>query len=79
MRILKDVLIAAGQIDQYFEGRTPVTLWRAKKKDTPTADIFELVEKPVYRPGGLPRPADIRIETGRDSRPWVRVEYFRGG
>lgn len=32
MKILKDVLIQAGQIDKYFDGRTPVTLWRAKKR-----------------------------------------------
>lgn len=79
VRVLKDVLIAAGRIDHYFEGQTPVTLWRAKKKDTPNTDIFELVEKPAYRPGGLPRPADIRIERGKDGRQWVRVEYFPRG
>ena len=78
MKILKDVLIQAGQIDKYFDGRTPVTLWRAKKKSLP-GDAFELVEKPLYKSGGIPRPADIRIEEGKDGRRWVNVEYFPRG
>lgn len=78
MKILKDVLIQAGQIDEYFDGRTPVTLWRAKKKSLP-GDVFELVEKPLYKSGGIPRPADIRIEEGKDGRRWVKVEYFPRG
>jgi hypothetical protein len=27
--VLKDVLISKGQIDKYFEGSTPTTVWRA--------------------------------------------------
>lgn len=71
MRLLRDVLIEAGELDRYFEGRAPVTLWRAKKKDSEHA--FDLVEAPFQTRNG-PRPADITIEPGPDGQPWVRVQ-----
>jgi len=78
MKVLRDVLIQAGQIDKYFDGHAPVTLWRAKRKDAP-GEVFDVVEKPLYRPGGIPRPADIRVEQRKDGTKWVRVEYFPRG
>ena len=48
MRLLKDVLIETGEIDKYFDGSAPVTLWRAKRKSQ-SGEIFELVEKPLFK------------------------------
>lgn len=78
MKVLKDVLIKAGEIDKYFDGRVPVTLWRANKKGS-TGHIFDLVEKPLYRSGGIPRPADIKIDERKDGSRWVKVEHFPRG
>ena len=70
--VLKDILIAKGQIDKYFEGSTPVTLWRAlniKKNQHP----FEFVEEPFVMSNGRPRAADIKIESV-DGEKWVKVK-----
>ena len=72
MKLLRDVLIEAGELDRYFEGKAPVTLWRAKRRGP--SDLFELVEAPVVRAGGVPRPADITITQGTDGQDWVRVQ-----
>lgn len=71
MKLLRDVLIEAGELDRYFEGRAPVTLWRAKKKQAER--VFDLVESELVTPRG-PRPADITIEDGADGEKWVRVK-----
>lgn len=63
METLRDVLIAADEIDRYFGSRAQVTLWRAKRVG-PTTHLFSLIEQPVTRPGGKVRPADITIEMG---------------
>ena len=55
MQTLKDILIEAGEIDRYFDGRAPVPLWRAKKKHA-AVGVFDLVEETIVRPGGRPRP-----------------------
>lgn len=78
MRLLKDVLIETGEIDKYFDGSAPVTLWRAKRKSQ-SGEIFELVEKPLFKAGGIPRPADIKIEKRADGQEWVSVEFFPRG
>lgn len=70
MKVLRDVLIAAGELDRYFEGRAPVTLWRAKKKQAP--GVFDIVEEEQMTARG-PRPADITIEEV-DGEMWVRVK-----
>ena len=69
--VLKEVLISKGQVDRYFEGLTPIQLWRAlnvRRNDHP----FEFVEEPFVLSNGRPRPADITIETVSGSK-WVRV------
>jgi hypothetical protein len=71
-------LIAADEIDRYFGGRAPVTLWRAKRAD-PREHMFSLVEQPIVRPGGKLRPADIKIEIGPDGQEWVWARYYPGG
>ena len=72
MNVLKDVLISKGEIDKYFEGKTPVNLWRAmnqRKNHHP----FEFIEKPFKLSSGRPRPADIKIEkVGQED--WVRIK-----
>lgn len=78
METLRDVLIAADEIDRYFGGRAPVTLWRAKRVD-PKTHLFSLIEEPITRPGGKVRPADIKIEMGPDGQEWVRARYYPGG
>ncbi len=58
-KLLKDVLISAGDIDRYYE-ETPVNLWRAKKiKDKGT--VFGLVDNNKILSNGKVRPADITI------------------
>ena len=69
--ILKDVLIARGQIDRYYEGLTPVHLWRALKTKE-NAHPFHFVEQPFMLSNGRPRPADITIETVNGQK-WVRI------
>lgn len=78
METLRDVLIATNEIDRYFNGRAPVTLWRAKRAD-PREYLFSLVEQPIVRPGGNVRPADIKIEPGADGQEWVRARYYPRG
>lgn len=78
METLRDVLLAADEIDRYFGGRAPVTLWRAMRSD-PDAYLFSLIEQPIVRPGGKVRPADIKIEMGPDGKEWVRARYYPGG
>lgn len=70
--VLKDVFIKKDRIDRYYEGATPVSLWRAlnvKRNLHP----FEFVEKPHMLSNGRPRPADIKIEVFRGEK-WVRVK-----
>ena len=73
MQVLRDVLIAAGELDKYFEGVAPVTLWRAKKRGQ--EDVFSLIEEPMTSSGGIPRPADVTIDPGPDGTSWVRVQH----
>ena len=70
--VLKDILIAKDRIDRYFEGATPVTLWRAVNVKR-GVQLFELVEQPFTLSNGRPRPADITIETIGGEK-WVKVK-----
>jgi hypothetical protein len=67
--VLREVLIAAGDIDRYYE-QAPTNLWRARRRRG-TATIFGLVEEDGILSSGQPRPADIIIET-RNGVRWVR-------
>ena len=71
MEFLKDILIEAGAIDRYFEGVSPVNLWRARNLSS-VGGVFDLVESKVVRPNGKIRPADITI-TKHGGEDWVLV------
>ena len=70
--LLKDVLIAKGQLDKYFDGNVPLNLWRSMniKKNK---EIFEIEEQGFVLSNGRPRPADIKIEL-RNGVKWVFVK-----
>jgi len=69
--VLKDVYLAKGQLDRYFEGRVPVHLWRALNAKRGGA-LFDFVEEPMTLSNGRRRPADIEI-TKRGGTKWVSV------
>ena len=69
--LLKDVLIARGEIDRYFAGAVPVNLWRALKRASP-GSIFDFVEQAFFLSNGRPRASDIAIEDRQGVR-WVTV------
>lgn len=70
--ILKDVIIAKGQVDNLFEGQVPTNLWRALNRKS-GQDVFDFVEQPMVLSNGRPRPADIKIEL-RGGVKWVCVK-----
>jgi hypothetical protein len=70
--VLKDILISKNQIDKYFEGVTPVNLWRALNIKQ-NAQPFDFVEQATVLLNGRPRPADIKIEIVQGEK-WVRVK-----
>ncbi len=76
--VLKDVLISAGKLEDYFDGKVPINLWRAFNKRQGKANragnehIFGFVEEPIMLSNGLPRRADITIEM-RNGVRWVSV------
>jgi hypothetical protein len=69
--LLKDILIQAGQVDAYYEGHVPLTLWRALNRRK-NSGLFDFVEKPFVLSSGRPRPADIQI-IDRAGTKWVSV------
>ncbi|MEY4580960.1 MAG: hypothetical protein RL701_5663 [Pseudomonadota bacterium] len=69
--VLKDIFIARGEIDRYFEGSVPVDLWRALNRKRP-GELFDFVESEFVLSNGRVRPADISIED-RSGIPWVFV------
>lgn len=71
INVLKDIFISKNQIDKYFEGITPVNLWRALNIKQNTRP-FDFVEQATVLSNGRPRPADIKIETVLGEK-WVRV------
>ena len=71
INVLKDVLISKNQINRYYEGATPLNLWRALNAKRNTHP-FEFVEQPFMLSNGRPRPADIKIEKIQGKK-WVIV------
>jgi hypothetical protein len=70
--VLKELLLARGEIDKYYEGCVPINLWRGlnvKKR----LSLFELIEEPFRLANGRPRPADIKIRSVNGVK-WVSVE-----
>ena len=70
--VLKDVLIARGELDRYYQGTVPGTLWRALKRDTGGSPL-DFVEDSFVLSNGRPRAADITIVDGPGGR-WVKVK-----
>ncbi len=70
--VLKDILISHNQIDKYFDGATPVNLWRALNTKQ-NVGPFDFVEQASILSNGRPRPADIKIEL-LNGEQWVRVK-----
>ncbi len=60
MKNLKEILIDAGDIEKYFDGKVPVNLWRAKNLSS-KEPIFSMVEQKIVRNNGKVRPSDITI------------------
>lgn len=73
IQLLRDVLLAVGEIERYFGEQVPVDLWRAKKVRDP-GPLFQLVEEEVIRSRGAPRKPDITIDNG-----WVRIRDIPRG
>lgn len=69
---LKDILISKNQIEKYFEGVTPVNLWRALNIKSSTHP-FEFIEQASILSNGRPRPADVTLEIVNGEK-WVRVK-----
>jgi hypothetical protein len=65
--VLKDILLAQGELDRYYEGAVPLNLWRALNVKR-GGHLFALVESPFKMSNGRVRRPDITIENG-----WVRV------
>jgi hypothetical protein len=74
--VLRDVLIAAGQIDKYYES-APANLWRAKRKSDKGA-LFGLADSDKVLSNGKVRSADITIEI-RHGVKWVSCKEFPRG
>jgi hypothetical protein len=72
LTVLKDVLITSNRLDRYFEGVTPVNLWRAINQ-TRLSSPFEFIAEATVLSNGRPRPADIAI-VDRDGQKWVLVK-----
>ena len=70
--ILKDILISKNQIEKYFEGTTPVNLWRALNVKRNTHP-FDFIEQASVLSNGRPRSADVKIEIVRGVS-WIRVK-----
>ncbi|MCP4494067.1 MAG: hypothetical protein GY820_43210 [Gammaproteobacteria bacterium] len=70
--VLKDILIAKDKLDSYFEGKAPVTLWRALNRKLDLG-VFDFIEQGFPLSNGRPRPADIKIES-RNGVKWVSVK-----
>jgi len=69
--VLKDLLIRADRIDDYYEGYVPQNLWRALNRRKPSG-LFDFVEEPFLLSNGRARPADIQI-IDRAGIKWVSV------
>jgi hypothetical protein len=67
--VLRDIFIAAGDVDRYYEA-APVNLWRARRTK-PAGTVFGLIEEDTVLSNGQIRPADITVEM-QDGVKWVR-------
>lgn len=70
--LLKDILLSKNQLDRYFEGHTPVHLWRALNIRR-GGRLLDLIEEDTVLKNGRPRPADITIRSV-GAMKWVFVE-----
>ncbi|GLQ90236.1 Tse2 family ADP-ribosyltransferase toxin [Dyella flagellata] len=70
-KVLKDILLEQGEIDRYYEGQVPTSLWRALNQRSGMA-LFDLIEEPFEMSNGRHRPPDITIVT-RNKVQWVTV------
>lgn len=76
-KVLKEILVEQGEIDRYYEGQVPTSLWRALNHQRGMA-LFELIEEPFVMSNGRPRPPDITI-VSRNKVPWVTVSEMPRG
>lgn len=70
---LKDILLARGELERYYDGEVPLNLWRALNVRR-SERLFDLVESPFKMSNGRVRRPDITIE-----RDWVRVRSVPRG
>ena len=70
---LKDILLARGELERYYDGEVPLNLWRALNVRR-SERLFDLVESPFKMSNGRVRRPDITIEMG-----WVRVRSVPRG
>ncbi len=64
---LKDILLAQGELERYYDGAVPLNLWRglnARRNE----HLFGIVETPFKMSNGRIRRPDATIEGG-----WVRI------
>lgn len=52
-KVLKEILVEQGEIDRYYEGQVPTSLWRALNHQRGMA-LFELIEEPFVMSNGRP-------------------------
>lgn len=52
-KVLKEILLEQGEIDRYYEGQVPTSLWRALNHQRGMA-LFELIEEPFIMSNGRP-------------------------
>ena len=72
MKSLREILIATGDIDKYFDDKVPINLWRAKNLSHKNS-IFSMVEQKIVRNNGKVRPADITIYK-KNNIEWISVK-----
>lgn len=72
MKMLREILLDAGEIDKYYDNKVPVNLWRAKNLNN-KAPIFGMIEEKIVRHSGKVRPADITIYK-KNNVDWVSVK-----
>ena len=72
-KTLRNILLNAGKINAYFEGRTPTHLWRALNTKNGLA-LFDLALEDLVRPDSSVRKADVRVLNGL-----VQLDYAPRG
>lgn len=69
--VLREILVARGEVQRLFEGTVPINLWRALNRTRP-GGVFDFVTEAFVLSNGRPRPADITTELRRGV-PWVLI------